>query len=385
VMMAVSVCWMLRRISGAHSRDGLVGEFAVGHIVAGILSFLVISHVSKVPGAPQPAAVVSSLWFGETVLILLVSLSGFVALGSYANVAYICSPAWVSRMHALGLGICVVLAGGFRSYRWLAVLGLIMHLSTLGSRSRVRMTVAEQKGIFQSTIPAFVIGTQAGWDQIRAFTMTVLWKLLVNPVSGLANFILPEELCVYAMEIPIFDLGKGVDLGVAAHFVPPARKGEVPPEDRKPNYFICNIGHIDTAHEGGLNDLQRTMNTVRDCWTEFKQPDVKGLVSNVVCVFPTIDGTTFSKEINLSSWESQEAAHEWYKESKGHQNILAQHTGGHLRTFGNLLASLKPSQEVRHQDRCRRCSRLVESETLGERAPPRCTVCGGKTFRYPFF
>merc|ERR1711972_603024 len=103
-----------------------------------------------------------------------------------------------------------------------------------------------------------------------------------------------------------------------------------------------------------------TMNNLADVWKEFQSPDVKGLVANVVAVFPFVRGVKglpLAKEINLSAWESSQDAYDWYVRSPGHKRALYQHSSGLLRTFGNLLASLEPVTQVRHQDRCMKCAR----------------------------
>merc|ERR1719215_758684 len=129
--------------------------------------------------------------------------------------------------------------------------------------------------------------------------------------------------------------------------------------------------------------MQYTMNTLMDAWQEFQAPDMKGLLANVVAVFPDVAEQRLAKEINLSAWESAKDAHNWYVSSAGHKNALHQHSSGILHTFGNLLASLQPTQNIQHQDRCKQCSRLVEAREICVVASPRCSVCGGPTFRYP--
>lgn len=152
----------------------------------------------------------------------------------------------------------------------------------------------------------------------------------------------------------------------------------------RPQYFVCNVGQISHVDSRGLQDVQRTMNTLRDVWSEFKQPSVRGLVANVVAVFPQVE-EGLTKELNLSAWESASAAHDWYANSPGHRRVMYQHGSGLLQTFGNLLASLDAAAPIRHQDRCRHCARVVEASEHGLRAPKRCGVCGGPTFRYPYF
>jgi len=46
---------------------------------------------------------------------------------------------------------------------------------------------------------------------------------------------------------------------------------------------------------------------------------------------------------------------------------------------------MRPMSEIRHQDRCRDCFRLLESMQMGQKAPKKCSTCGGKGREYPFF
>merc|ERR1712157_289314 len=101
--------------------------------------------------------------------------------------------------------------------------------------------------------------------------------------------------------------------------------------------------------------------------------------------FPRVEEQGVLKEVNISAWESEQAAYEWYAQSPGHQDVMMKHTSGMLQTFGNMLASLKPRTSFRYQDRCKQCARIVESAKLGEPPPERCDFCGGQTFQYPLF
>merc|ERR1712139_409068 len=113
---------------------------------------------------------------------------------------------------------------------------------------------------------------------------------------------MPDELRVYACEIPVFDLGTEVEFGIAAHFAPTQRnhegEGRLRSRQPRPQYFVCNVGQISHEDPRGLQDVQRTMNTLREVWSEFKEPTVRGLVSNVVAVFPQVE-EGLTKEINL--------------------------------------------------------------------------------------
>lgn len=197
----------------------------------------------------------------------------------------------------------------------------------------------------------------------------------------LINAWLPRELRVFAVDAPFPNLGGTYErtyLGVAAHFAPKKATGK----QRLPQYCVCNVGQI---HINALADMQRTMNTLIDVWSEFQDPKMKGLLSNLVAVFPDVEEQQVAKEINLSFWESSRDAHNWYVRSPGHKNALFQHTSGRLHTFGNLLASLELAAPLQHRDRCRQCLRPVHSKEVGSVAPPRCGVCGGAAFRHPLF
>jgi len=280
---------------------------------------------------------------------------------------------------------------GLHSYAWLTLLGFFFHMASLGSSNRQRLQEAADHGRFRE-MPEHVVGIQAMWDQTRLGISHLVWVTLTAPVVWFISAGLPRELRVYAAPVPIFNLGQDVELGIAAHFAP--RHGNsnshegVPERWRgrqpKPKHFVCNVGQISHADQRGLQDVQRTMNTLREVWEEFKQPSVRGLVANVVAVFPQLE-EGLTKEINLSAWESSAEAHDWYVNSPGHRRVMHQHGSGLLQTFGNLLASLDPSAPIRYQDRCRHCAIVVEAKEFGLRPPKRCGVCGGPTFRYPYF
>eukprot|EP00927_Polykrikos_kofoidii_P040825 TRINITY_DN34827_c0_g1_i1.p1 TRINITY_DN34827_c0_g1~~TRINITY_DN34827_c0_g1_i1.p1 ORF type:complete len:1003 (-),score=130.78 TRINITY_DN34827_c0_g1_i1:24-2645(-) len=315
-------------------------------------------------------------------------------ISSFNTLSWTTSQAWTARLFALILSSGVVLCNGFKSWRWLFVMGLCLHIGELGHRLRTSFDrSAAVPGGF-AMVPPWKLGTQSFLDQFRVSVATLSWKFASSFIEQVVNRALPEELRVFANDLPIFDLGDRVDLGVAAYYARPrtihrrsshdgSELGEKP--ESLPRFLVSNVGHIDTGHKNGLSDMQRTMNALRDVWTEFKEKQPEGLVANVVAVFPFIQGTTSAKELNLSVWNSCEDAHNWYYQSPGHKTITQQHASGNLRTFGNLLASLEPIDKVRFQDRCQRCSRLVEDVEVGKPPPLRCNLCGGRTFDYPLF
>jgi len=291
------------------------------------------------------------------------------------GMAFLCTSSFSLRLLAFSF---VAIEGSLSRYRWLSLLGFLTHLGALAAANRQRLT----PGRF-SAAPMHIIGLQAAWDRFILITATFIWVSATKLTQPVVNRVMPAEMRVYACDWPIFNLGRDVACGVAAYFAPHNANGRV---TRKPQHFVCNVGQIDGANASrSMPDVQRTMNTLRDVWREFSEPTMKGLVANVICMFPRVEGQRVMKQINISAWESERDAYEWYAKSPGHQQVIQNHSGGALQTFGNLLASAHPSVPSRYQDRCRHCARVVEARTVGSRAPGQCDCCGGPTFKYPTF
>lgn len=407
VLLAASTCCISSAASRAREMapEAVKAELSCALVLAGPWSVALLAACLALSSGGRPEAVLQTLW-GQSWLAFFyfgaVANFGTAYFMHILNAAFMASSSWAARLMAITLSAATCLCGGVSSYRWLLFVALFSQLGALTGRLRLYLEAAAGPGF--RDVPVFRIGTQALADQLRTSMASVLWRSLSAPIASLVNALLPEELCVYACEIPIFDLGEHVDLGVAAYYAnprgeaegangakaadveqPKAKEGEGASEAAVPGFFVCNVGHIDTQHEAGLSDLQRTMNALRDVWSEFRDDDVTGFIANVVAVFPYIQGTTRAKEVNFSAWRNGRDAHDWYARSAGHRNIMKQHTGGQLKTFGNLLASLEPVGKVRLQDRCQRCSRLVEAEEQGKPPPTVCPACGGRTFGYPHF
>jgi cytochrome b involved in lipid metabolism len=401
VFVTPALCWLLRRIQEGFDKQQMLAEVKSGFLLSGVYSALAILALTSM--SPAASATLEKClqqpWDTITGALMVANgLSfGYIVL---LNSCYVCSPAWAARCAGGTFLWGVFFAGGFTSYRWLFLFGLIQHLGVLGTRNREALDKAREEKRFRE-IPMYVIGTQAIWDQTRLFLMTVVWKLVSENVKSLLNNIAPEEMSFFCCEIPIFDLGKGVDIGVAALYTPRLSTSELATEEAhaalakaeaggtdivdggRPGHFVFNVHHFDSSHGAGLNDLQRSMSATRECWEEFTESGVKGLVANCICLFPTIEGQTYAKEIRLSAWQTSADAENWQNQSEGYQRILTDYTGGRLKTFSNLGTNLEPLGQIRHQDRCTRCSRLVEADVAGNRAPGRCTYCRARTFGYP--
>lgn len=410
-LLAVSTAGILQAIDDTRGQDFMIADVLCGLQLSAIYGVL-LGGAGIYAGMPSPGF---GGWFDTGTLgrQLVTSFYGLGCIAFFAqaatmvafgmlNFGYVTAPSFARRTLAFA---CFVAGCGLSplEWRWLAVFGVLLYGGRLGARNRAMLS----KGVENKK--RYVLGAQALWDQMRVTIATFIFKLIAPQWCRFCSWVVPEGMRYYAYPFPIFNLGEGVDMGVAAHFSPWSEDdhsraaavvaGDVPaagPSEPSsssssssssspppPAFFVCNVGHVDNHHPAGLSDLQRTMNATRDIWKEFRGE--KGLVANIVCLFPTISGTRNSKELNLSAWVSEQAAGEWYVRSKGHKRIMKNHSSGGLRTFGNMLASLKPKGKIRLQERCTNCARVVESDTLGEKAPERCPVCNGRTFGYPIF
>ncbi|CAE8638553.1 unnamed protein product [Polarella glacialis] len=157
-----------------------------------------------------------------------------------------------------------------------------------------------------------------------------------------------------------------------------------------PGHVVCNVGHLPTAHD---EDLRATVRSSLDIMNELSEGDLDshgatpGFMANLLCVLPKPGmrrpllhpGWQSVKEVNLSVWTDEQAAASWYRKSHAHANIVADHQQGRLRTFGNLLLTLKPTKVVR-QRRCRACAAVAEGLFTD-----RCPRCSAPTFELPAF
>jgi len=380
LLLAASTAVLCHRSGRWRPRKVVITEVLVGAALSGLFSAVGLYCLSSVDPTVRQAVV--SWW--------PTSLSAFVAPEAIAclmlgtmmvlvDTSNICTGAWGARCLGFWLSAAAGLAGGVFSWRWLAWLAWLGYVTILGDRVVERQKASIANGTFKD-LPLHDIGTRNMWDCARCGVTGALWWPLMHLVKAAANWVLPEELTFFAMKMPIFDLGDDVDLGVAAYYAPSAALKAT----KAPEHFVCNVGHVDLKHPGGVADLQKNMNAVRDIWAEFKKP-TKGLLANIICFFPRVGHTSFAKQVNLTCWQSGSDAQAWYSQSEAHREIMVQHASGGLRTFGNLLATLKPHGAIRHQDRCRQCARLVEAEQPGQHAPRRCQTCGAKSFGHPWF
>eukprot|EP00747_Dinoflagellata_sp_TGD_P179409 gnl/TRDRNA2_/TRDRNA2_30181_c0_seq2.p1 gnl/TRDRNA2_/TRDRNA2_30181_c0~~gnl/TRDRNA2_/TRDRNA2_30181_c0_seq2.p1 ORF type:complete len:325 (+),score=35.20 gnl/TRDRNA2_/TRDRNA2_30181_c0_seq2:387-1361(+) len=320
------------------------------------------------------------------VLVVLANC-GTTGTSTICGSGYICSPSWTRRLAALGFLMATLIIGGLSSWRWLTLAGYMLHVAALGERNKAKVCEASANHALNE-VPSYIIGTACIWDQFRIRVAVGLWLIVFYPARFLVNRLLPEELLVFGSGMPFCNLGEGVDLGVAAHFMPPSakRRGRCGSSSRKrPEHFACEVSYVDLGHSAGLSDLQMMWKGLRDEWVELKQPQTKGLVASVVAIFPHVQGSSSIKQVSFASWQCEALAEQWQAGSRGKNSLLQYRESGRLKTFGSLLTQLRPIGHLRHQDRCSNCARLVESESVGDMAPSWCSVCGAETFRYPWF
>ncbi|CAK0839449.1 unnamed protein product [Prorocentrum cordatum] len=360
--------------------------------VAGALSLLAsVSLRLIVAGAPGDAfswpawlglaspsaapAAVGSVAFTLLAALLLRTLADLVALGSAGGAA-----AWL----AMVLGPAAAAAELWEAastIRALAVLGWVLQVVRLA-----RELEASVRGPPRASGPLALACVRAHFlvDNCRTLLALLLWRAAGKPLEAAVSALLPTGLRVWAFEAPIDDLGGQLRAGVCLML-----RGA----QAAPGHVVCNVGHLPTADVG---DVRATVKASLDIMRELggldgRGPPAPGFVGQLLCVVPEVGaaggpmlGVNWRsvQEINLSIWSSPEAAAEWYRGSPAHAGIVAAHAGhgpGRLRTFGNLLLSLKPLR-VSWQRRCRACAGVAEGLDAD-----RCPSCDGSTFPLPAF
>ena len=113
-----------------------------------------------------------------------------------------------------------------------------------------------------------------------------------------------------------------------------------------------------------------------------------GFLGDVVAEFPEcLEKAMGSKEpckfrqVNLSAWTSDDAAHKWYVENESHRRIVQKHRrvddnddyDGALKTFSCMLAQLEPAKPVRYHIKCQCCGVL----NVNYPASRHCKKCAG--------
>lgn len=382
VVLGVTAVLLCHRAGDGRPTQVVAPEILVGAALSGPYSALCLFYLSSTDPAVSKAV---EAWWPTSLLSFFdaefVAIAAYVAVGMLVNCTHICTDRWAARCLGIMLAGTACLAGGMMSWRWLEWLAFPCLLSVLGDRLTQQHNYMAANDTFRLLHP-YQQGTRATWDMVRTLGSEAVWFSALKPMRFIVNHILPEEFHVFALALPAFDFGDNADMGFAAYSCPVAALSTT----KGPEHFELTVSHVDMHQEegAGIEDLYKKLNTMRDAWEEFRTP-AKGLLANVVCYFPQMGDSGVTKHVQLSAWQTAEHAEAWHSKSGSSRDTISQHEGSSLRTCGSLKAMLKPHGRIRHQDRCQECSRLVESDTLGEHAPKICRICGGKAFGYPFF
>jgi hypothetical protein len=218
----------------------------------------------------------------------------------------------------------------------------------------------------------------------RLSLANIFMNVIVSPLKNLASIVAPDELMFFLYPTPVTDLGSKADYGMAYQI-----NGS---PQQQPTVFQYNVGHFGSS----LHDYVRTSAATRDMMLELADdPEAgqKGFCADVVAVFPLSDNgakpafgnkLTLSeitklpevpknyyefREINMSGWTSQAAAHNWYKNSSTHKQIVKDYHNGGLHEFSSMLATLvaPENKPIRWEIRCRKCFTVLEG--------PAASVC----------
>lgn len=159
--------------------------------------------------------------------------------------------------------------------------------------------------------------------------------------------------------------------GALPAHTPPAR----PPLPSLPRG--SQVGHFDS-----VTDLLRTsLSTVQMC-DSLKPPAAAqaGFAGQYLALFSSRSlGSAEDnyRELNLTAWSSEAAAHDWYVNSEAHKKIVTKHRERGMDSFGALIARLVPAERggvpsIKWQARCRECRALLS----GYPENAYCASCG---------
>lgn len=87
------------------------------------------------------------------------------------------------------------------------------------------------------------------------------------------------------------------------------------------------------------------------------------------------------REVNLSSWASEKAAHDWYMNSPAHKKIVSSYYNRELLGFSSMISPLipHPSKPPRWDNRCRECNEVNKGPD-----PKNCAFCKAEMRPMPY-
>mmetsp|Transcript_21 Transcript_21/g.70 ORF Transcript_21/g.70 Transcript_21/m.70 type:complete len:995 (-) Transcript_21:73-3057(-) len=373
--------------SSGKAKEAKKVDTAVGVFLGAFFSALGLVALNWQGPAAKEAVV--SLWrysWSSFLLSIPGMLACLIVASEMFSKCYAFSPSWALRSMANMFGIFNGLSGGLSSYYWCMWVAWYANNASVSIRHRKHHDELIASGNFHM-VPSHFVGTRGLWDTFRAANCAAIWSLVHAPMRFLVNQILPEELRVHSFSLPIFDLGEVANYGVAAYTAPTHSQFY----RESPEHYEVSIRHLDTSTQAGLRDLRRGANVVQDLWKDKKGESVKGLVAHLMCIIPNVGGTQLDKEIRLACWQTAEDAANFRARQRSTAAVAAAERRGGWKGLAEPHAgtdaeiTMRPMSEIRHQDRCRDCFRLLESMQMGQKAPKKCSTCGGKGREYPFF
>ena len=265
--------------------------------------------------------------------------------------------------------------------RWLSFSCLLIALHFIAKES-VATLKENRKGEAAHRLPYHLYALKQLEDEFRSFLAHFLIQLVFRPLLWCINLLVPDGLLYYMYPLILADMGPRCDYGVALQ-INGSPQGQ-------PKVFQLNVAHLDG------DDLVRTTTSTRDMMQEILQdPEVgeKGFVSDLVALFPLAEengkrgsGPLFAyREVNLSSWTSEKAAHDWYVNSPAHKQVVRDYKG--RKNFGSFSAmfaalSATPQRPLRWEVRCRGCK--ATCKTLTNDQAMVCPTCGKTVQPMPF-
>jgi hypothetical protein len=266
-----------------------------------------------------------------------------------------------------------LLAPPVKAARWYALGLLFAALWFISKESTLTLKT------LGTAAPRFLFVAKEMEDFFRQNVSIALFFVVLTPLTYLLGQLAPEGVGYFLFPGPILQVHEGADYGIAIQVNCPLE------QQQKPEVFQCNIGYLE------YDDVFETVCSTRDMIDELMEDkDIgnKGFISDLVAIFPlkqTSDITNKMKynvrEVNLSTWSSEQAATHWYRNSNAHKKILANYYGSGMNSFSSMLAQLTPHKDkpIRWEVRCFQCKKMVKGPHTSK-----CPYCDGDMHPIPY-
>lgn len=220
------------------------------------------------------------------------------------------------------------------------------------------------------------------------FILSALIFTLARMFVSFANWIIPRPAYFYAHPTPTAHYGDGVEMGVA-YFVYPGggsrhsleKEGIKPLPQQKPTTFVCNVGHM-LRDRDGQDWMKLGYSTIKMSESlKTEEAQRKGFCGQYLAEFAGDHGSV--RQLNLTAWKDDHAAHDWYVNNEEHREVVAQYRNGLLASFSSVLSRLHNAdgKPAKFHVRCLYC-RAVLTKYPEQRF---CKDCGWEAQYMPFF